>query len=534
MKNLFFKTLLTLLCSLPLFFGAVSCGSDPVVPEDEIQHKHHEDPVKAVLTLTKGKVVNGAQFQTLRLAQFVASDDVQTISWGLSADKGWQLEKGSATAWDVKTKTTDPDAVYLLSIKYYNDHGHLMNNEFIEEGQDKIHQHFFSWYENDIRVRNADHLPYEYVYADEDKAGTSLAESSPIGLQGFIRFRDSQASFDLSIDLMHAAQSKFNAEGKASPFYSPSAGQIGSALWDISLKVPINVQRKLDLSMFPNIAGAELVFVEGHLHGEMNFHENTYLTQMKYMGRRDTLRFTFDNDVWTPDARNPKFLPLLSGHPSYAMVINYLNKEGEVINSQFLEGNLSQQYQHFFMVSDIQPTFDGITETTDTNAPEFFTYQYCDTDPWNKTNKFGGARFVGSENPVGFKGFFQFRKARKTFMLNVQLMKTNASKLTGKDNGGNAIASPWYLPTEEQRQSSAWFPTLQIPVIVFMDHNEKDLESLEEFELDTPESSFDEASLKTIRSIMKAYGISFEAAVTELYWNFNGSRPPHSNDGFWF
>lgn len=535
MKNHLFKTLVALLCSLPALFGTVSCDSDPVVPQDEIQHKHHEDPVKAVITLTKGKVNAEAQFSTLRLSQFTASEEVQTIAWALTADKGWQLESGSATAWEVKSMTTDPEAVYLLSINYYDAHNHLMNHEFIEEGQDKIHQHFFSWYENDVRVRNADRLPYEYVYADEDEAGQSLAETSPLGFNGFIRFRDHQEAFDLSIDLMHAAQSKFNAQGQPSPFYSPSAGQIGTALWDINLKVPVNVQRKADLSMFPSIASAELIFVEGHLHGALNFHENTYPTQIKHMGRRDTLRFTFDNESWTPDARNPKFLPLLTGHPNYAMVINYYNKAGELINGEFLEGNLSQEYQHFFTVSDIRPTFDGVTETTDANSPDFFAYQYCDTDPWNKTNKFGGARFVGAENPVGFKGFFQFHKARKTLVLNVKLMKTKASKLTGKSSDGTAIPSPWYFPTAEQRQSAAWFPTLQIPIVLFMEHSEKDLEEIDNLDEPTAsESDFSEASLKTIRSMMNAYGISFEEAVAELYWNFNGARPPHSNDGFWF
>lgn len=531
MKNHLFNILLALLLSLPTILSVASCNSDPVAPENEIHHKHHEDPVKASLTLTKGKITNGGHFSTLRLSQFTATAEAQTISWALNSDKGWQLETGSATAWEVESMTTAPEAVYLLSIRYYDDHGHLMNEEFINEGQDKIHQHFFSWYENNIRVRNADRLPYEYVYADEDKVGNSLAETSPLGFHGFIRFRDLQASFDLSIELMHATQSKFNAQGKVSPFYSPSATQLGTALWDISLKVPVRVQQKANLAVFPNIARAEIVFVEGHLHGELNFHENTYPTQMKYMGRRDTLRFTFDNEIWTPDARNPQHLPLLAGYPSYAMVIKYFDKEGEIINSEFLDNNLSQQYQHFFTISDIQPTADGISEATDKNSPEFFSYQYCDTDPWNKTNKFDGARFIGTENPVGFKGFFQFHMARKKFMLNVQLMKTGSTKLTSKNKEGKAIPSPWYLPTQEQRQTEKWFPTLQIPVLIYMNHSEKEMD---DFELDAKETDFDPTSLKTIRSIMQAYNISFEAAISELYWNFNGSRPPHSNEGFWF
>ena len=39
---------------------------------------------------------------------------------------------------------------------------------------------------------------------------------------------------------------------------------------------------------------------------------------------------------------------------------------------------------------------------------EFFDYVYCDTDPWNKTNKFDGAKFTGQSNPIGHKGYFKF------------------------------------------------------------------------------------------------------------------------------
>lgn len=31
-----------------------------------------------------------------------------------------------------------------MFIYYYNSKGELMNNQFIENGQDKIHQHFFT------------------------------------------------------------------------------------------------------------------------------------------------------------------------------------------------------------------------------------------------------------------------------------------------------------------------------------------------------------------------------------------------------
>ena len=37
-----------------------------------------------------------------------------------------------------------PAPVYLMFIYYYNAKGELMNNQFVENGQENIHQHFFT------------------------------------------------------------------------------------------------------------------------------------------------------------------------------------------------------------------------------------------------------------------------------------------------------------------------------------------------------------------------------------------------------
>ena len=38
----------------------------------------------------------------------------------------------------------NPAPVYLLLIKYYNAQGKLINEQFVNNGQDAIHQHFFT------------------------------------------------------------------------------------------------------------------------------------------------------------------------------------------------------------------------------------------------------------------------------------------------------------------------------------------------------------------------------------------------------
>ena len=78
------------------------------------------------------------------------------------------------------------------------------------------------------------------------------------------------------------------------------------------------------------------------------------------------------------------------------------------ITTKIIENGEDQHYQHFFLADNIRPSYGGKKENGDTNSPDFFSYFYCDTTPWDKTNKFDGAKFTGEKNPVGLKGYFIF------------------------------------------------------------------------------------------------------------------------------
>ena len=106
------------------------------------------------------------------------------------------------------------------------------------------------------------------------------------------------------------------------------------------------------------------------------------------------------------------------------------------------------------MVDDIRPSYGGKKEATDVNSTEFFDYVYCDTDPWNKTNKFDGAKFTGQSNPIGHKGYFKFLRTHKQFNLEIRLMRAHNSKLI------NGEASPFCAPTARQLKEEAWLPTI--------------------------------------------------------------------------
>ena len=121
-----------------------------------------------------------------------------------------------------------------------------MNHQFFDNEQDKIHQHFFMYYINDgahnVLVRDRTKLPYEYTYADTYK-GKFIGDSNPMGFFGFIRFLQPGTKFNLKVALMHSGNlTKFGNDGKASPFWAPSPSQLNKALWDLSVKLPIEIE----------------------------------------------------------------------------------------------------------------------------------------------------------------------------------------------------------------------------------------------------------------------------------------------------
>ncbi|MDO5075157.1 MAG: hypothetical protein Q4D66_04685 [Bacteroidales bacterium] len=242
------KVFLFFLLSLPLLGSLTACESEPVAPQDERLNKQHEDPTKAEFILTKGYLTTNKSPNALlfdkypRRSQFVATAPPQVLTKVITKDIGWHLAPGSIEAFVVGNTLREPENVYRLDINYYNIDGELMNQQFIENGQEKIHQHFFSYYQNDVRINKPELLPFQYVYADEDKQGNYTAVSSPLGFTGFVRFTGPNGAYTLTVDLMHAIDSKYDKQGKVSPFYAPSAAQIGRALWDISTDLPFQVK----------------------------------------------------------------------------------------------------------------------------------------------------------------------------------------------------------------------------------------------------------------------------------------------------
>ena len=537
---------------LALAFGAVMTmlfvACNPEQPENEKENKLHEDPVRAVFTLQEGTLDNASAFDnTPKMANFkAASVPAQVIEWETTAGQGWHVTSATKS-FNVKNSVDNPSVVYLLKMEYYNAKGEMMNSQFYNLGQDKIHQHFFSMFKqvmyegqmSSVRVTNKAELPYDYRYIDELN-GTFIGDTNPMGFQGLIKFVKPGREFTLSVDLLHAAGSKFGDDGKASPFYNPAGKLLSTGLWDINVKLPIvidgqsNEQNELDPSLI-NPAKAVIEIYNGHLHGPHAFHQNPTPKELKYIGRNYKLTYTLENGKWVADPQNGKSVNLMGSsqdHYVSAFVIHYYDKAGNEITSQIVNNGEDSHYQHFFMVDDIRPSYGGKKEATDVNSTEFFDYVYCDTDPWNKTNKFDGAKFTGQSNPIGHKGYFKFLRTHKQFNLEIRLMRARNSKLT------NGKASSFCAPTARQLKEEAWLPTIVVPMNIYMDSDERELDEkvydTDYDKLSDNAKDYSESNLVSIRSLMDAFGITdIKTAVLDFWWNFHGDSK-HSDAGFWF
>ena len=537
---------------LALAFSAVMTmlfvACNPEQPENEKENKLHEDPVRAVFTLQEGTLDNASAFDnTPKMANFkAASVPAQVIEWETTAGQGWHVTSATKS-FNVKNSVDNPSVVYLLKMEYYNAKGEMMNSQFYNLGQDKIHQHFFSMFKqvmyegqmSSVRVTNKAELPYDYRYIDELN-GTFIGDTNPMGFQGLIKFVKPGREFTLSVDLLHAAGSKFGDDGKASPFYNPAGKLLSTGLWDINVKLPIVIdgqsteQSELDPSLI-NPAKAVIEIYNGHLHGPHAFHQNPTPKELKYIGRNYKLTYTLENGKWVADPQNGKSVNLMGSsqdHYVSAFVIHYYDKAGNEITSQIVNNGEDSHYQHFFMVDDIRPSYGGKKEATDVNSTEFFDYVYCDTDPWNKTNKFDGAKFLKDNNPIGHKGYFEFLRTHKQFNLEIRLMRARNSKLT------NGEASPFCAPTARQLKEEAWLPTIVVPMNIYMDSDERELDSkvydTDYDKLSNDAKDYSESNLVSIRSLMDAFGITdIKTAVLDFWWNFHGDSK-HSDAGFWF
>ncbi len=256
MKKKSFKLLAIALMLIGAGMSLVSCNDEPKKPGDESEHKHHDDPYKAVLTLATGHF-HGDWFHQDEDAEGVQYlKAVQTITF-VDEGKGWAPEKGSQKGFVVRAGEKDEEAPYFLTIRYFAKDGDEITGHFVENNQDQIHQHFFiptnvkPFEELGGKVEADDTDPakiYDYTYMDtnpwnktlKDEGTTLIGKTNPIGFKGYFNFLKNHKIMTVAIRLMHARTSKF-INDKASPFYAPTPGQLASDHWDVKMDIPVMV-----------------------------------------------------------------------------------------------------------------------------------------------------------------------------------------------------------------------------------------------------------------------------------------------------
>ena len=140
----------------------------------------------------------------------------------------------------------EPENVYLFIIDYVDDKDARFNWFLMENDLDYKYQNFFLYYPSngDSKEWATDRskVPYEYAYADKYKEKNSI-KPGPVGITGFIHFLKPHTKFDLTIGLFYSGKkTKFDADGKTSPFWTPSPELLKKGEWLSKFKIPIEVK----------------------------------------------------------------------------------------------------------------------------------------------------------------------------------------------------------------------------------------------------------------------------------------------------
>lgn len=558
MKKQFINVLRHLSLAMLTAVALVACvKDDPKKPDNEREKKLHEDPVKAVFTLTEATLPSDVAFDYAHLSKIALTQNKQVITFEQKKSAAFELTEGSPEAFTIKTQEQDPSAVYQLTVQYFNASGTLMNNQFIDNDQDKIHQHFFSLYKNKMLVRNKEEVPYEYLYADKDKSGEYMGEKNPIGLEGFFRFTKAIGKETVNVDFRHFYQSKFGNNGKISPFYAPSRETVTHSDLDVSLKLQFNdgtsssatdsqddkedekdngstlpvVSTDSETNRFPGINTTKvrkikLWMYEGHIHAPASFHYVPGPTGFhnKLLGMEQEMTLEYRSGAWEVVSGANFFLFNKSSDygepipaPVYGLWVEYYDASDELINYEFA---VPGAYQTFFTPKDIKRFSSG--ESTSITPEQLVGYMYRDTKPSDKSTK-EGAHFIDETDPTGLKGFFYFKEENVRFALNLELWQTPRGK-----KGTDGKLSTALKPSEHVQATGKPVLSVSLPVYIWLSRNHTD-----NIEGDTELSSLEEQQQAILRKLAELLKTDWSKIRADIDRRFYGARGDDSG-GRWF
>ena len=296
---------------------------------------------------------------------------------------------------------------------------------------------------------------------------------------------------------------------------------------------------------------AELTLAGGHFHG-VAFHQDADAQGITYKKAVQHLTFVRKGDTWELEKGSADAFRVLSSKQylyPYGLWIKYYDAKGQDITPLIAENGESRAHQHFFVPSGVTPTFDGTAEKDDYIADSLLNYVYMDTNPTNgilksttdkatgqtiPAAKLTGSKVVGQNalgdifeplNPIGMKGFFQFKRPRKSFVLTVTLFHFDGD---AKFPGGKP--SPFFAPTAGQLATGHREVVLRVPFVVYASREETgEWETLDA----VPYAQLRPAEQRLVLSTARAYGISEEQATKDWFAHILGEVDKESGS-LWF
>lgn len=234
-------------------------------PENEVLNKKHDDPFVADFILVEGTLpvaqwgegdLDNTKYNLPITAPKYKEGTQQVLRYKLDKEKGWHIVDGAGYvkkfAVKASEETENTATVYSFKIRYYSYNGEEMTYQFVQEGQDKIHQHFFQaerFNKNNEakRVTKFFDTPWDYRYCDtediNDDNSKFVGNVNPTGLKGLLRFnKRTQTDLNMIVRLVHHGQSKYQEDGSTSKFYKPTRRQILTEQPDIEVHLPIQIQ----------------------------------------------------------------------------------------------------------------------------------------------------------------------------------------------------------------------------------------------------------------------------------------------------
>ena len=297
------------------------------------------------------------------------------------------------------------------------------------------------------------------------------------------------------------------------------------------------------------LAKVELTLAGGHFHG-VAFHQDADAKGILYKKAVQHITYVREGNQWKLAEGSDSVFRVMSSNEyryPYGLWIKYYDKDGKDITSTIAENGESKAHQHFFQASNVRPTFDGKAQEYDNVTDSLLDYTYMDTNPTNGILKqttvdgkivpaatLRGSRVVGKkgedliftpENPIGMKGFFQFKRQRKQFDMIISLyhFEGNAKFLDGTPAG-------FVTPRAGQRNLSHLEVQFKIPSIVYASREETGLWEKTDR---VPFDKLNAEEQRLVTSTARAYNINLIQALNEWFEQILGEVDKESGS-LWF